>query len=296
MSVRLLGRALAKTPTPIPTFPQAMPPKRLHTSQNTKPALSAQHDATGSLVDMMAIGNGHGYVQPSRQWRCKMSAQCPTTYHRTHPPPTPKSCVGSVPTPKTSFCRQDFGGRTAAPETAVVGNDAAGAAFCRDASRHMASPSHLPPPLGVSTRSSHFTALATDPTDTLGPSYTSDGEGVVGVCCPGPPEYPLWTWTVDTGIVSSLDASRTGHGGLSSLQQPTQIYCTTANHHGPARRDEGSRARSRIREPPHQPTKLQQNVLGRRSFGAETCPGDRCSCRWVARTSGWGPVEDHFLD
>lgn len=167
-------------------------------------------------------------------------------------------------------------------------------------------PSHplSPLPLGLHEILPLY-SLATDPTDALGPSYTSREEGDVGVCYPGLQSircgHGQWT-----RASSSLDSGRQedrSRGPSAALKQPTQIYCTTANHHGSTRRDQDSRERSRIRDPsqtrgvpPNQPPTLQQNLLGRRSFGAEACPGDRCSCRWVARTAGWGPVEDHFLD
>ena len=72
-------------------FPIAcLPHKR---SKHQASSVSIQHDATGSLVDVMAMGNGH--LQPSRQWRCEMST----------PPPvyTQGTYLGSVPTPKAAL-------------------------------------------------------------------------------------------------------------------------------------------------------------------------------------------------
>lgn len=67
-------------------FPHAMPRRWSHTQpKHQASSVSIQHNATGSLVDVMAMGNGKwtgGDVQPSRQWRCKMRAQ-------QHPPRSP---------------------------------------------------------------------------------------------------------------------------------------------------------------------------------------------------------------
>lgn len=231
---------------------------------------------------------------------------CPETT-----PPSNLQCGKRANSQDIFFADKSLAAERQHPRLQWVGDDAAGAAFCRarrDASRHMASPSPFPPPLRVSKRSSHFTASRQTPPTPWDLPTPAMGRETSAFCYPGAPEYPLWTWTVDTSIVESGLWTPAGPVTrvLSSLEQPTQIYCTTANHHGSTRRDQDSRQRSRIREQSqtrgvaHSPTThapaVQQNLLGRRSSGAEACPGHRCSCRWVARAAGWGPVEDHFLE
>ncbi|KAK1834355.1 hypothetical protein QBC39DRAFT_25842 [Podospora conica] len=233
----------------------------------------------------------NGHLQPSRQWRCKISAQCPAT--NTHPLLVPTWGVQS-----THLRSQESGGSAAAPETAVVGNDPASAALCRDrydASRHMASPSHPLHPLhGIPL----LYSLATNPTDTLRPSYISNGEGVVGVRYPGPPEYPLWT--LDTAFVCQQGRSR---GPQQPFTQPTQIYCTATNHHGSTRRRGNAResenqAKLAGSPPTNEPTSNRTpsaiGLLVPRRPRVPRRPMLTPLC-FSSGTAGWGPVEDYFL-
>lgn len=192
----------------------------------------------------------------------------------------------------------------------MVGDNAADAALCRDASRHMAFPStSLPPalaaPFRVSTRSSHFTASRQTPPTPWDLPTPAVRRETSAFATPGSRVSAV---DMDSGHghrrVWTLDARRTGHEGPQQPSNSPHKYIapqptTTARPgvikiRGSARESETQAKLAG--SPPNQPPTLQQNLLGRRSFGAEACPGDRCSCRWVARTAGWGPVEDHFLD
>lgn len=128
-----------------------MPRRRSHTQpKHQASSVSIQHDATGSLVDVMAMGNGKwtGTCNPPPP-AVALQNVCPAT------PPPPTSFVGCVPAPKTFFASRVWRQNGNTRDCSGWRRHAAGAALCRDASRHMASPStHLPPPFAVSTRSS----------------------------------------------------------------------------------------------------------------------------------------------
>lgn len=161
-----------------------------------------------------------------------------------------------MPTPKTSFLQSRVWRQSGNTRDCSCWRQRCRCCTLQRCIKTHGLPLHLPP-----TRSRRslwglheilpLYSLVTDPTDALGPSYTSREEGDVGVCYPGLQSircgHGQWT-----RASSSLDSGRQedrSRGTSAALKQPTQIYCTTANHHGSTRRDQDSRERSRIRDP-----------------------------------------------
>lgn len=176
------------------------------------------------------------------------------------PPPSDLLCWKRASS-QDFFCSQESGGRTATPETAVVGDDTL--PVPHSAEMHQDTWPRPPPPTSLCSLHEilHFTASRqTPPTpwDLPTPANAAMGRETSAFATPG-----LQSIRCGHGRWSSLDSGRQqdrSRGTSAALKQPTQIYCTTTNHHGSTRRDQDSRERSRIREPtqtrgvPPQPT------------------------------------------